>query len=86
MSFAPSALTNGGVRRLRRGSRLVRARIQRGNGIVATHVYLHSHLVGVYHCEGTARTVGLELISQLPPERVEDDVEDEDGRSQRRPP
>ncbi|CAM9141448.1 unnamed protein product [Scytosiphon promiscuus] len=25
-----------------------------------------SHLIGVYHCEGTARTVGLELLSQLP--------------------
>ncbi|CAN0089140.1 unnamed protein product, partial [Ectocarpus sp. 12 AP-2014] len=24
-----------------------------------------SHLVGVYHCDGTARTVGLELLSQI---------------------
>lgn len=32
-----------------------------------------SHLVGVYHCEGTARAVGLELLPQLPPERVEDE-------------
>lgn len=64
--------------------------IQRGMAFLAYIICVFSHLVGVYHCEGTARTVGLELISQLPPERVDydddDNDEEQDGRSQRRPP
>lgn len=42
-----------------------------------------SHLIGVYHCEGTARTVGLELLSQLPPNGQQEDELSQSGPPRR---
>ncbi|CAN0088552.1 unnamed protein product [Ectocarpus fasciculatus] len=39
-----------------------------------------SHLIGVYHCDGTARTVGLELLSQMP-QGHEENNENQQSRS-----
>eukprot|EP00752_Nemacystus_decipiens_P016359 g14628.t2 len=93
MDEIDSALDTHKVRRV---AMLLADRAKSGNEqcIVISHrPEMHargSHLVGVYHCEGTARTVGLELISQLPPPPAEDDQDDEDegedDRGQRRPP
>lgn len=38
-----------------------------------------SHLLGVYHCEGTARTVGLELRQQLPSPQREENYQEDHG-------
>ena len=47
---------------------------------------VYSHLVGVYHCEGTARTVGLELLPQLMLPLGRRAKEEEDGRNQSHAP
>lgn len=38
-----------------------------------------SHLLGVYHCDGTARTVGLELLKQRIPSELEVHSPTQDG-------
>eukprot|EP00903_Cladosiphon_okamuranus_P005634 g5600.t1 len=79
MDEIDSALDTHKVRRV---AMLLAARARNGTEqcIVISHrPEMHesgSHLVGLYHCEGTARTVGVELISQLPVEPTKDDDDD----------